>query len=148
MRVVSIVRGCRSAGLAAALVTFLLGPLGGCVHHVHSERAPKVVGHGHGPPPHAPAHGHRHKRHQDQLELIFDAGLGVYVVVDRPNYYWHRDRYLHWASGSWRVSHRLGGSWVEISSEAVPAGLVAKHSKHHRKKKHRGKHSWPAKRSH
>jgi hypothetical protein len=145
---VSIDRILRSAGLAVALATFLLGPLGGCAYHVHSERAPSVHGRGHGPPPHAPAHGHRHKRHPDQVELVFDAGLGVYLVIDRPGYYWHGDRYLHWSSGSWSVSHRIDGGWAAISIDAVPAGLTAKYSKqkHHGKAKHRKKHGWPAKR--
>jgi len=80
--------------------------------------------------------------------LVFDVGLGVYVIVDRPDYYWHRDRYLHWASGSWRVSDRFDGHWAEISIDAVPARLVSKHSGHHGKKKHRNKHGWPAKRGH
>jgi hypothetical protein len=148
MWVVSIARARRSAALSAVLVVILLGPLGGCVYHSHSERAPSVHGQGHGPPPHAPAHGHRYKRHQDGLELVFDAGLGVYVVVDRPDYYWHRDRYLHWVSGSWRVSNRFDGHWAAISIDAVPARLVSMHSGHHGKKKHRKKHGWPAKRGH
>jgi hypothetical protein len=148
MQEVSTDRPLRSAALAAALAMLLVGPLGGCVYHAHSERPPSIHGQGHGPPPHAPAHGHRHKRHQDELELAFDAGLGVYVVVDRPGYYWYRDRYLHWAAGSWSVSHRFDGHWAEISIDAVPRSLVSKHSKHHRKKKHRNKHGWPAKHGH
>jgi len=134
-----------SAGTSAALVFVLLVPLAGCVTHVHSERAPSVHARGHGPPPHAPAHGHRHARHRDGVELVFDAGLGVYLVVDRRDYYWYRDRYLHWVSGSWWVSDRFDGGWVEVSIDAVPAGLVSKHSGHHAKKKHRKKHGWPAK---
>jgi hypothetical protein len=145
MRVVSVLR----AGLAAVLAMFLLGSLGGCFYHVHSPRSASVHGRGHGPPPHAPAHGHRHKKHQDGIELVFDSGLGVYFVVDRPGYYWHGDRYLRWVSGSWSVSRRFDGHWSGISIDAVPAGLVAKHSKHHKQaKKHRGKHGGPAKHDH
>jgi len=148
VRELSIDRGLRSAGLALALAMFLLASLGGCAYHVHSERAPSVHGRGHGPPPHAPAHGHRHKRHTDEVELAFDAGLGVYLVVDRPGYYWHRDRYLHWSSGRWSVSHRMDGHWAAISIDAVPARLTAKHSKHkhHGKAKRYNEHGWPAKR--
>ncbi|MBW2316987.1 MAG: hypothetical protein JRH10_22740 [Deltaproteobacteria bacterium] len=137
-----------SAGWVLAFAVFLLAPLRGCVYLAPSQRAPSIFAQGHGPPPHAPAHGHRHRRHQDELELVFDAGLGVYSVVGRPDYYWHRDRYLHWTSGSWRVSRRFDGRWAGISIDAVPAGLVSKHSKHHRKKKHRKKHRWPAKHRH
>src|SRR5262245_11687981 len=48
----------------------------------------------HGPPPWAPAHGHRrhHQRayqHRDAtVDMVFDSGLGVYVVVGLPNYYY------------------------------------------------------------
>ena len=149
MRNLWVDRPLRSAGVALALAMFLLGPLGGCVHHVHGQRAPSVHGRGHGPPPHAPAHGHRHKRHRDDVELVFDSGLGVYLVVDRPDYYWHRDRYLHWSSGSWRVSHRIDGDWAVVSVDVVPVALHSKYSKrkHHGKAKRRHKHGWPAKRS-
>ncbi len=63
---------------------------------------PVVVdeGHGHGPPPWAPAHGYRrnHQRayqHRDAtVDLAFDSGLGVYVVVGLPNYYYWDGFYL------------------------------------------------------
>ncbi len=38
-----------------------------------------------GPPSHAPAHGYRNKEHKQRykgIDLVFDTGLGVYVVVD------------------------------------------------------------------
>jgi hypothetical protein len=145
MRLISGVHFVRSAGLAAASTMFLLGSLGGCVHHVHSARAPSVHSRDHGPPPHAPAHGVRRQQHRDGVELAFDSGLGVHVVVNRPDYYWYTDRYLRWVAGEWSVSSRLDGHWAVVSIDAVPAGLVSKHSKHHKRAKHRGKHHWPAK---
>src|SRR5258705_13086779 len=52
-------------------------------------------GSGHGPPPWAPAHGYRRHHQQayqsrpDTVDLGFDDGLGVYMVVGFPAYsYW------------------------------------------------------------
>jgi hypothetical protein len=141
-------RFAKSRITVTALVGMLLGPLGGCVHHVPSASTPSVHGRSHGPPSHAPAHGHRHKRHHDGVELVFDAGLGVYVVVDQPGHYWHADRYLRWAAGEWSVSYRVDGDWVVVASDAVPQRLVGKYAKRHKKAKHHHKHGWPAKRGH
>jgi len=140
--------GIRKAAAVLPLAFVLAGPLGGCVHHVHASHAPSVHGRGHGPPPHAPAHGHRHKRHRDDVELVFDGSLGVYLVVGHPDYYWHGDRYLRWASGRWSVSHRIDGGWAVISVDAVPAGLVSTQAKHHKKAKRHRKRGWPAKHDH
>ena len=130
---------------AAALVGLLLSPLGGCVHHVHSSDSPSVRGKSHGPPPHAPAHGYRHRRHGDGVELVFDAGLDVYVVVGLPGHYWHADRYLRWTDSAWSVSYRIDGDWVAISSDRIPPGLAHSHARRHKKSKHPHKGWWPAK---
>jgi hypothetical protein len=136
----------RSAGLFAALLMVLLSPASGCVYHHHRATAPPGYARGHGPPPHAPAHGYRHKHHRDAADLVFDAGLGVYTVVGRPGYYWHIDHYLRWMSGEWRVSSRIDGVWVVVSSDRVPPKLVAKHTKHGKKAhRHHKRGSAPAK---
>jgi len=138
----------RSAGLFAALLVVLLSPTSGCVYHHHQAKAPPGYAKSHGPPPHAPAHGYRHKHHHDAVELVFDGGLGAYAVVGRPGYYWHSDHYLRWVSGEWRVSGRIDGGWVVVSSARVPAKLVAKHAKHNKKARRHHKHkhgSAPAK---
>jgi hypothetical protein len=138
----------RSAGLFAALLVVLLSPTSGCVYHHHQAKAPPGYAKSHGPPPHAPAHGYRHKHHHDAVELVFDGGLGAYAVVGRPGYYWHSDHYLRWVSGEWRVSGRIDGGWVVVSSDRVPAKLVAKHAKHNKKARRLQKHkhgSAPAK---
>lgn len=140
--------GC-SAGMLAALVMVLLSAASGCVHHDHPVMTPPAHAQGHGPPPHAPAHGYRHKHHRDGVKLVFDAGLGVYVVADLPGHYWHVDHYLRWVAGEWRASGHIDGAWVVVSSDQVPAKLVAKHAKHRKKKHRRHKHgSAPAKHDH
>jgi hypothetical protein len=136
----------RLAGLFAALLMVLLSPASGCVYHQHRAMAPPGYARGHGPPPHAPAHGYRHKHHHDAADLVFDAGLGVYAVVGRPGYYWYIDHYLRWVSGEWRVSSRIDGVWGVVSSDRVPAKLVAKHAKHGKKAhRHQKRGSAPAK---
>ena len=76
-----------------AIATLLAGllALAGCVHvhehdhkHKHEQKG--------GPPPWAPAHGYRHKHHG--ADLVFDAHIGVYVVVGHPHVYFHDGHYF------------------------------------------------------
>lgn len=80
---------------------------------------------GKGPPDHAPAHGYRRKHHDARqgAELVFDARLGVYVVVDLPRHYYWDGVYLRVEEGAWYASARLDGGWEPRSSEALPPGL-------------------------
>jgi len=124
-----------SAGTLAALLALSLGATSGCVyHHHHQPAAVTTVQTGRsGPPPHAPAHGYRTRHPRDGVSLVFDAGLGVYAVADWTDCYWDAGRYLRWEAGVWRTSSRIGGTWVVVSRDRVPAKLVAKHAKHHKK---------------
>lgn len=79
-----------------------------------------------GPPPHAPAHGHRW-RHPSGVVLMYDSGLGVYVVVGRPSYYFW-DGSFYWLSGDvWYLSPRIDRDWRPAGPRAVPPGLVRRH---------------------
>ncbi len=133
---------CSSEAVFAALVFVVAIAASGCVHHPH-HRGRAVSIHAPGPPPHAPAHGYRHKHRDPGVELVFDGGLGVYAVMGLPGHYWHADRYVRWASGSWHASARLDGAWVVIAGDEVPKKLKAKHTGRAKKKHHR--HSGPAK---
>lgn len=118
--------------LVAVLALALAGA--GCVY-VHDH----AVG-GSGPPPWAPAHGYRHHHHG--VSLVFDAGLGVYAVVGRPGIYFHHDHYLRLHAGGWEQAVRVGGPWLVIAAEKVPAGLHRSVAERHGrgKGKHRHKH--------
>ncbi len=94
--------------------------------------------HGKGPPPHAPAHGYRHK-HQDGVELVFDSGRGVYVVVEIPNEYYFDGHYYRLRADQWAVSTHVDGPWGVIDEVSIPAGLKTSPSGKHKKKKHRGR---------
>ena len=77
-----------------------------------------------GPPPHAPAHGYRHK-HQG-VELVYDSGRGVYVVIDLPSHYYFKGRYYRRGEVQWEAGVHIDGSWEFISEDELPRGLRAK----------------------
>lgn len=89
------------------LLTVFLAPLlvSGCVHHHYNEPGYSRGG----PPPHAPAHGYRHKHYNH--DLVFDSGLGVYVVLGRPDYYFWDNRYFRYYDGYWQHAADLDGRW-------------------------------------
>ncbi|PHS71467.1 MAG: hypothetical protein COB23_00355 [Methylophaga sp.] len=94
-----------------------------------------------GPPPHAPAHGYRHK-HKNR-DLIFDSGIGVYVVAHLTNHFYDNGLYFRLRDGNWEMSVSLDSGWKYADPYIVPKGLLdskahkGKSSKY--KKEHRGK---------
>lgn len=106
----------------------------GCTQVIVQEPEPQQVSRGHGPPPHAPAHGYRAKSRQG-ADLVFDSGLGVYVVVNLPSvYFWGDFYYREGRDRHWERCDRLDGAWVGVVEASVPPGLRGKKS---------GKHSGP-----
>lgn len=92
----------------------------------------------HGPPPHAPAHGYRHKQ-ESGVKLTFDSGLGVYVVVDMSDVFFHNGVYIRLEDDHWQVSVSLGDDWHEAKHDEVPVKLKkAKGSKHKGKGRSKG----------
>ena len=95
---------------------------------------PPVIreGHGHGPPPWAPAHGYRHKHQRayqhlgTTVDLVFDSGLGVYVVVGIPNSYYWDGFYLRLDAGHWVRAPYLDAHWAPCPADRIPGGLRAK----------------------
>lgn len=78
-----------------------------------------------GPPPHAPAHGYRRK-HQHGIELVYNSGLGVYVIVGFPNHYYCEDHYFRLSGDQWEISPHIKGPWILASDEVLPYGLKVK----------------------
>ena len=74
-----------------------------------------------GPPARAPAHGYRAKHRNHDLE--FDSGMGVYVVLGLPGFYYYADRYYRLVNGVWQIGVDVGGPWTVEGSERVPRGL-------------------------
>jgi hypothetical protein len=99
------------------------------------EGPPVVVREGgdHGPPPWAPAHGYRRKHqrayqsHPDTVDMVFDSGLGVYVVVGIPNYYYWDGVYLRIDAGNrWYRAPYLDARWDPCPPDALPGYLREK----------------------
>jgi len=94
-----------------------------------SSRTLVVYSDRHGPPPHAPAHGYRckHRHGHDDVELVYDSALQVYVVVGRSNHYFLDGYYFRVTDGGWYSCKAVTGPWVRCSKERVPPGLSKKH---------------------
>jgi hypothetical protein len=75
------------------------------------------------------------------VELVFDSGLGVYVVVGLPDHFFWDGFFLRIEKGLWYSSLRIDSGWEPRSSDALPPGLRNK-TAIHKVKKGRG----PAKR--
>lgn len=93
----------------------------------HGQRAKK------GPPPHAPAHGYRH-RQDNGMELVFDSGLGVYVVVNHSDVYFHNSFYLRFFNDRWVMSAHFDGPWEDARENQVPPKLKKSKPKKGKKK--------------
>lgn len=97
----------------------------------------KKAGSGYGPPPHAPAHGYRQKHHG--RDMVFNTGLGVYVVSGIADHYFQNNNYYRYRDGNWWISLDFGGPWVTIGESDIPPGLKMKKGKGHEKQKHKWK---------
>jgi hypothetical protein len=128
----------RALGMVSAIAGSAALLACGPVHSVTVGRgeppreAPPVVvreGGGHGPPPWAPAHGYRHKHQRayqsrpDTVDLVFDSGMGVYVVVGVPNVYYFDGVYLRVDAGQWYRASYLDTRWSPCPAEQLPGHL-------------------------
>jgi hypothetical protein len=95
-----------------------------------------VYGHnnGYGPPSHAPAHGYRYK-HQGH-DLVYDSGLGAYVVVGMTGVYFYDGIYYRYTRDHWYYTRDLGKNWrLNRGDRGLPPGLAKKYM--HDKNKNR-----------
>jgi len=91
----------------------------------YSIRHRPSVSKGNGPPAHAPAHGYRRK-HVAGMELVFDSGRGVYVVVGLSDHYYHDGYFYRLRGGLWEMSLKPDGDWKAASEKSLPMGLQVK----------------------
>jgi hypothetical protein len=112
----------------AAVVLLALGASGCLYYHESSSSSSSGSSHGkrgHGPPDWAPAHGARYK-HASGVTLVFDSGLGIYVVAELPGTYFQDERfYRRLANGGWGVAAWPNGPWSAVGTGALPPGLRA-----------------------
>jgi len=92
---------------------------------------------GHGPPPHAPAHGYRQK--YQGVELVYDSGRGVYVVVEFPLHFYLKGSFYRFHESQWEISADIKGPWKVIAEEELPPGLRAKEKEKSESKEHPGR---------
>ncbi len=79
-----------------------------------------------GPPPHAPAHGYRHKHHEHGVELVYDSGLGVYVVVELADHFYFKGHYYRHGETHWEIGVHVEGPWEVVAEKSLPKGLRSK----------------------
>ena len=116
------------AGLITASVAVF-----GC-RTVIVKKDPAVTSAKSGPPPHAPAHGYRHK-HADGVKLVYDSGLGVYLVSGHVDVYYYKSTYYRVHKGVFQSGKHIKGPWYKSSHKKVPNGLQKKLTKHNNKGK-------------
>ena len=61
-----------------------------------------------------------HHKHNDGVVLVFDGGLGVYLVPDHPDYYFYNNRYYRFVDSVWHVSPGIKGPWVVVKKKNLP----------------------------
>lgn len=91
-----------------------------------------------GPPPHAPAHGCRRKLPKG-VEVVYDSGSGVYVVVGFEKHYYLDGHYYRFCSNRWEISMQVDVGWEPARIELVPAKLRGKYKAKHISKTHPGR---------
>lgn len=75
-----------------------------------------------GTEPSSPSEGHR-LRQSDGTLLEYDAKRELYLVVDHPNYYYHRGSYYRRVQGQWQTAEAVSGYWRVVSTDKLPRGL-------------------------
>ena len=125
----------------AALVAVLAGTGFGCVVADGPYRGPHPgarpqAGPGpqhrvarRGPPPHAPAHGYRHRHRRHGTNLVFDTGLGVYVVAGLAHNYFFRGNYYRRVGDGWHVRGSPKGRWRKAAGRDLPSGLKKRYAR-------------------
>ena len=88
----------------------------------------------HGPPDHAPAHGYRKKHHEHGVVMVYDSGLGVYIVAGAVDVYFHDDLFFRLSGHDWVASGSYYGPWEHAHYRNVPGGL----RKMHNERRHEG----------
>lgn len=68
-----------------------------------------------------PAHGYRHVHHG--VAMVYDSGLGLYIVTGHPDVYFYSGHYYRYYDGGWRISVNVGGPWSPHRFESVPLRL-------------------------
>ncbi|MHC4682365.1 MAG: hypothetical protein ACYTEK_27215, partial [Planctomycetota bacterium] len=100
--------------IAALMVTSVLMLLVTASCSRYSVHTGPVVRPGKSPPRHARAVGHQRKR-ACGMELVFDSGRGIYVVVGLTDHYYHDGYFYRLHGGIWQMSLKPDKGWTSVS---------------------------------
>jgi hypothetical protein len=94
-----------------------------------SSSGPVLVDEKNGPPDHAPAYGYRRNHPgDDDVVLVYDASLEVYVVSGYDDCYYCGGQYFRFLVDHWEWSVSVGGTWKLVKDERdLPPGLRGRH---------------------
>ncbi|MFA4948164.1 MAG: hypothetical protein WC674_06605 [Candidatus Krumholzibacteriia bacterium] len=82
--------------------------------------------------------GHGYVAVHSGVELVFDSGLGLYIVTGHPNYYYYGGYYYRVHDGGrYGRCRTIDGPWSSINPSKLPPGLAKKYDVH--PTKHQGK---------
>jgi hypothetical protein len=73
------------------------------------------------------------------LELVYDSGLGVYVIVDLADHYYFKGHYYRHRDSKWEIGVRVYGPWKVVAEKSLPPGLRGKQKGKGKPKEHPGK---------
>jgi len=127
--------------IAALLVTWVCTLLLTTSCSRYAVRTGPVVRPGNGPPAHAPAHGYRNKQ-VSGVELVFDAGRGVYVVVGLADHYYYDGYFYRLRADAWEMSLKPDTGWASVSIGSLPPGLQARGNENGNGKGHGNGHAY------
>ncbi|HET6462812.1 MAG TPA: hypothetical protein VFH33_03345 [Candidatus Krumholzibacteria bacterium] len=101
------------------------------VVYKESEKGPVLIDEKNGPPDHAPAYGYRRNHPgQDDVVLVYDTTLKVYVVSGYDECYYSAGQYFRFVSARWEWSVSLGSTWKLVANDRhLPPGLRHHHGK-------------------
>jgi hypothetical protein len=60
--------------------------------------------------------------------------MGLYIVSEYTDHYYHKDKYYRWRDGGWERSSHVDGKWKKISTKRLPSGLKAENTAREKEK--------------
>jgi hypothetical protein len=103
------------------------------VVYKESTSGPVLVDEKNGPPSHAPAYGYRRNHPgDDDVVLMYDTTLGVYIVSGYDECYYSGGQYFRFVANRWEWSVSIGGTWKIMKDvRDLPPGLREHHGHGH-----------------
>jgi len=78
-------------------------------------------------PPNRPSAGFVFYYEPQAVRLVYNTGLGVYLVEGHPHCYYHRGRFYRVDNGVWvSTTNFKAGKWKKAKRNSLPPGLAKK----------------------